>query len=85
MIAHEAEGVDLPAGLVASRTQGFQKPPPVGVVAELAGVLAQLHESDVLPDIDKLREQFIPRTSQMPNVTVILPAVAVYDELLEAA
>ena len=55
------------------------------VVAELAGVLAQLLESDALPDIDELRERFAPRATSMPVVEVILPATAVYDELLEAA
>lgn len=54
------------------------------VVAELAGVLAQLHDAGVLPDIDQLRERFAPRTPQMPEVRVVLPATAVYDQLLEA-
>ena len=54
------------------------------VVAELAGVLAQLHDSGALPDIDQLRERFAPRTPQMPEVQVVLPATAVYDQLLEA-
>ena len=55
------------------------------VVAELAGVLAQLLDSDALPDIDELRKRFAPRATSMPVVEVILPATAVYDELLEAA
>jgi transposase InsO family protein len=55
------------------------------VVAELAGVLAQLHEHAELPDIEALRERFAPRTSEMPSVQVVLPAAAVYDELLELA
>lgn len=55
------------------------------VVTELAGVLAELHERDVLPDIDELRERFAPRPTQMPSVQVVLPAAAVYDELLELA
>jgi transposase InsO family protein len=55
------------------------------VVAELAGVLAQLHESNGLPNIDELRERFAPRPTRMPVVEVVLPATAVYDELLEAA
>lgn len=54
------------------------------VVAELAGVLSQLHDSGALPDIDQLRERFAPRTPQMPEVQVVLPATAVYDQLLEA-
>ncbi len=55
------------------------------VVAELAAVLAQLHESNGLPDIDQLRERFAPRPTRVPVVAVILPATAVYDQLLEAA
>lgn len=55
------------------------------VVAELAGVLDALRERDEVPDIDMLREQFAPRPTLMPTVQVVLPAAAVYDELLEAA
>jgi len=55
------------------------------VVAELAGVLAQLHERGELPDIETLRERFAPRTAEMPSVQVVLPTAAVYDELLELA
>jgi hypothetical protein len=55
------------------------------VVAELAGVLGALHEQGELPDIDVLRERFAPRTALMPEVQVVMPAAAVYDELLEAA
>lgn len=55
------------------------------VVVELAGVLDALRERDEVPDIDMLREQFAPRPTLMPVVQVILPAAAVYDELLEAA
>ena len=40
--------------------------------------------SGALPDIDQLRERFAPRTPQMPEVQVVLPATAVYDQLLEA-
>ncbi len=53
------------------------------VVVELAGVLAELHERDALPDIDALRERFAPRSLEMPNVQVVLPSAAQYDELLE--
>ena len=55
------------------------------VVAELAAVLAELHERDVLPDIEALRERFAPRATEMPSVQVVLPSTAVYDELLELA
>lgn len=55
------------------------------VVAELAVVLGTLGERDEVPDIEVLREQFAPRPTLMPVVQVVLPATAVYDELLEAA
>jgi hypothetical protein len=55
------------------------------VVTELAGVLAGLHERDALPDIEQLRERFAPRPARMPSVQVVLPAAAVYDELLGSA
>lgn len=57
----------------------------VNVVAELAAVLSALHERDELPDIDALRERFAPRPTLMPTVQVVIPAAAVYDELLAAA
>jgi len=57
----------------------------VNVVAELAAVLEALGERNELPDIDMLRAQFAPRPTLMPFVEVVLPATAVYDELLEAA
>jgi hypothetical protein len=48
-------------------------------------VLAAQHERGELPDIDELRERFAPRPTLVPVVQVVLPAAAVYDELLEAA
>ena len=55
------------------------------VVAELAAELNTLFDRGMLPDIDVLRERFAPRPSVMPDVVVLLPSAAVYDELLEAA
>ena len=55
------------------------------IVSELAGVLAELVEQHKLPDIDELRSRFAPRSPCMPSVQVVLPAAAVYDELLELA
>jgi hypothetical protein len=55
------------------------------VVAELAVVLAALLARRELPDIELLRDRFAPRTVVMPDVEVVLPSAAVYDELLEAA
>ncbi|MFG6433926.1 IS21 family transposase, partial [Roseateles sp. LYH14W] len=55
------------------------------VVAELAIELGHLLDSAELPDIDVLKDRFAPRPAQMPQVVVVLPSAAVYDELLEAA
>jgi transposase InsO family protein len=55
------------------------------VVGELAQELGALHERGELPDIDQLRAQFAPRQTSMPEVRVVLPAAADYDELLQAA
>lgn len=55
------------------------------VVAELALELRHLLERAELPDIDVLENRFAPRPAQMPQVIVMLPSAAVYDELLEAA
>lgn len=55
------------------------------VVAELAGVLTASLDRNEIPDIEALRARFAPRPTSMPLVTVVLPAAAVYDELLEVA
>jgi transposase InsO family protein len=54
-------------------------------VAELAAVLNELCERDVLPDIAALRERFAPPPSEVPSVQVLLPSAAIYDVLLEVA
>ncbi|HZH06034.1 MAG TPA: IS21 family transposase, partial [Lautropia sp.] len=55
------------------------------VVAELAGVLTTSLDRNEIPDLEALRARFAPRPTPMPLVTVVLPAAAVYDELLEVA
>jgi hypothetical protein len=55
------------------------------VVAELAIELGRVLDCAELPDIDVLRDRFAPRPAVMPQVLVVLPTAAVYDELLEAA
>lgn len=55
------------------------------VVSELATVVGAIIDRDEVPDIERLREQFAPRPTLMPVVQVVLPATAVYDDLLEAA
>jgi len=52
------------------------------VVVELASALSALHERDELPEIESLRERFAPRPALMPTVQVMLPAIAVYDALI---
>lgn len=52
----------------------------------LEGVLAErldaLRLAGELPDLKRLREEFAPRDAALPQVTVELPAVSVYDALL---
>lgn len=55
------------------------------VVAELALELGRLLDKAELPDVDMLKERFAPRPAVMPEVVVVMPTAAVYDELLEAA
>ncbi len=54
------------------------------IVTELAGILAERIEADLMPDIDALRERFAPRSAAVPEVQIQLPSPAVYDALLEA-
>lgn len=55
------------------------------VVAELAQELDELLERRALPDIDALRSRLAPRQASVPEVHVVLPSTADYDELLEVA
>jgi len=52
---------------------------------QLALELAKLIERDELPDLEALTARFRPRAAQLPTVTVVLPPLAVYDALVEAA
>ena len=56
-----------------------------GVEAVLATRLETLLLVGELPDIKQLREEFTPRTVELPHVTVELPAVSRYDALLPSA
>jgi hypothetical protein len=56
-----------------------------GCEAALAARLAVIAERDELPDLDCLTEEFAPRQTTMPVVSVLLPALGAYDELMEAA
>jgi hypothetical protein len=56
-----------------------------GCEAALAARLAEIASRDELPDLDRLVEEFAPRQAKMPAVSVELPALAVYDALVEVA
>lgn len=56
-----------------------------GCEAALAVRLDELARRDELPDLDRLVEEFAPRQAKMPAVSVVLPALAVYDALVEVA
>jgi hypothetical protein len=55
-----------------------------GCEAELAQHLALLLDSGELPDLEQLRFELAPRPVHHQDVTVILPELAAYDNLLEA-
>ncbi len=56
-----------------------------GCEVAVAHELAQLLERAELPDLESLRARFAPRSPQMPIVSIRLPALALYDALVEAA
>jgi len=56
-----------------------------GCEAELAQRLRLLLASGELPDLEALQEEMAPRPILHPTVTVVLPELASYDRLLEAA
>jgi len=53
-----------------------------GVEGVLAQRLDALLVAGVLPDVKRLREEFAPRQSEVPRVTVEIPAASTYDALL---
>jgi hypothetical protein len=56
-----------------------------GCEVALAYELAALFERDELPDLETLTTRFRPRLALLPEVTVVMPMLAIYDGLLEAA
>jgi hypothetical protein len=56
-----------------------------GVEGVLAERLDALLVAGVLPDIKRLREEFAPRTTEVPQITVEIPSVSHYDALLPSA
>ena len=53
-----------------------------GVEAALAQRLDALLVTGELPDVKRLREEFAPRKTELPPVTVHIPAPSIYDALL---
>ena len=56
-----------------------------GVEGVLAERLDALLAAGVLPDVQRLREEFAPRHAELPQITVEIPAASVYDALLPSA
>lgn len=56
-----------------------------GVERRLAARLEVLLTAGQLPEVARLQAEFAPRDPQLPQVTVELPAVSVYDALLPSA
>jgi hypothetical protein len=56
-----------------------------GVEAALAQRLEALLLAGELPDLKRLRAEFAPRTPELPQITVEIPAASVYDALLPSA
>ncbi|MFN3566749.1 MAG: Mu transposase domain-containing protein, partial [Burkholderiaceae bacterium] len=55
-----------------------------GVEGVLAQRLEALLAADELPDVKRLREEFAARKTELPQVSVEMPPVSVYDALLQA-
>jgi len=71
----EREACKTMVGLLALAADGHE--------AQLADELEQLIELDQLPDLHALTTLLAPPSSEVPDVAVVLPALAGYDELLE--
>jgi len=53
-----------------------------GVEGVLAETLDALLAAGELPDVKRLREEFAPRTTEVPQITVEIPSAGTYDALL---
>jgi transposase InsO family protein len=73
----EREACKTMVGLLGLAADGHE--------AQVANELEQLIELDQLPDLQALTELLAPPKGEVPEVTVTLPALAGYDELLEVA
>lgn len=56
-----------------------------GCEAELAQRLASLLDAGELPDLEQLQTELAPRPAECPTVSVVLPSLASYDQLLQEA
>ena len=74
----EAQACRLMVGLLDLAGNG-------GCEAQLAQRLAVLLAAGEMPDFEELQQEMAPRPAQCPIVTVVLPTLASYDCLLEAA
>jgi transposase InsO family protein len=74
----EAQACKLMVGLLDLAGNG-------GCEAALAQRLEVLLAASEMPDLEGLRQEMAPRPAQCPTVTVVLPTLASYDCLLEAA
>lgn len=74
----EAQACRLMVGLLDLAGNG-------GCEAALAQRLAVLLAAGEMPDLEALQQEMAPRPAQCPTVTVVLPTLASYDCLLEAA
>ena len=73
----EREACKTMVGLLALAADGHE--------AQLADELEQLIELDQLPDLHALTELIAPPRSELPQVSVQLPRLAGYDELITEA
>jgi transposase InsO family protein len=74
----EAQACRLMVGLLDLAGNG-------GCEAALAQRLAVLLAAGEMPDLEELQQEMAPRPAHCPSVTVVLPTLASYDYLLEAA
>ena len=56
-----------------------------GIEGVLAERLEELLVVGALPDVKALREEVAPRKTELPQITVVMPAASVYDALLPGA
>jgi hypothetical protein len=73
----EREACKTMVGLLVLAADGHE--------AQLAQELEQLIELDQLPDLHALTQLLAPPNSAVPDVVVVLPTLASYDALIEAA